>query len=75
MNDARRYISFRFLKFFKHFNDLYYEVRVESESCMSRAESESKCVGLESESNKIGTRVRLESESKDSSPHLWLLCY
>ena len=37
---------------------------------MSRGESESECVyrtvGLESESNKIGTRARLESESKDS---------
>ena len=46
-------------------------VRVESESaCL---ESESRCEGLESESesSKIGTRVRLESESKDSSPHLW----
>ena len=38
----------------------------------SRVETESKCVGLESESNKIGTRVRLEPESKDSSPHLWV---
>ena len=75
MNDARRYRSFWFSKFFKSFNDLYYEVRVEFESCMSRVESESKCVGLESESNKIGTRVRLMSESKDSSPHLWMLEY
>ena len=50
------------------------EARVESESCISRVESESKseCVGLESKSNKIGIRVRLESVSKDSSPHLWL---
>ena len=41
----------------------------ESESCMSRVKSKSKGVGLESESNKIGTRVR--PESKDLSPHLW----
>ena len=27
---------------------------------MSRVESESKCVGLESESSKIGTRVRVQ---------------
>ena len=48
-------------------------VRVESESaCL---ESESRCEGPESESSKIGTRVRLESESKDSSPHLCLLIY
>ena len=33
------------------------EVRVDFESCMSRVEFESECVGLESESNKIGTRV------------------
>ena len=48
-------------------------VRVESESACLESESESRCEGLESESesSKIGTRVRLESESKDSSPHLW----
>ena len=49
-------------------------VRVESESACLESESESRCEGLESESesSKIGTRVRLESESKDSSPHLCL---
>ena len=40
-----------------------------SPACMSRVESESYWAGLESESNKIGTRVRLQSESKDSCPN------
>ena len=37
---------------------------------MSQVKSESRCVGLESESIKIGTQVQLESKSEDSSPHL-----
>ena len=37
---------------------------------VSSLSPESRCGGLESESSKIGSRVRLQSESKDSSPHL-----
>ena len=53
-------------------------VRVESESACLESESESADVkdsnpSRESESSKIGTRVRLESES-NSSPHLWQSC-
>ena len=42
-----------------------------SPSLTGQDSSPSPSLGLESESNKIGTRVQLESESKDLRPHLW----